>query len=1221
VSFFCESVLHHDRKKMREVCVIGCGVSGLSSAWLLSRDPNVRVTLIEERSALGGHANTVDVNDTPIDTGFLVFNENTYPNLLGLFAELGVQTEPSDMSFAVSLADRSFEWGSNGLGALFATSSNVFSSGFRTMLSDLLRFNREAPAFLTKAKTDTVASSISMKEFLDQGKYSTQFIEWYLVPQMAAVWSAAADEVLAFPAVTFIQFCINHSLAQVLDRPIWRTVSRRSREYIRRLVASLPPSRTTIRLNAKAVRVSPSRATDQQRKVLVTDSLGHVGEFDDVVFGCHPDEALDILSASDFTEELKSALSSFRYKSNNAYLHKDIGLMPLRRPCWSSWNYIGKGSSKEDLAKAALSASAAPGEPCCVSYWLNRLQNLPPSIPELFVTLNPALDKLPDSSMVVAMFRYAHPQYTRETVNAQKRLNLLQGQSGLWFCGAYLGYGFHEDGATSGLRVAHKITGIQPPWWGREMYSVSKSPAAFLTVPTTTSEIFKDVQSKKASGGPYWSDNLGNGGPVGIATRVIQELLKSTKSTPSSPSSSSPEIGISEANDMKGYLYRGPGDVVYEYRRTIGAGNETLINLSSGGASSTTSAKTDDSIGSSPNLSMKRVFKSEAVGAAISSTSTSDSENVASSESSASSRSPTVGELMMAPGIEGGYTGQEAPLSRPDAYSGSFGWFWETLKVSLKHTFTSPVRSFLHSYIKQGCILIRAPDSTEFAAGDVSAAYPMRAEIKVHSWNFYLRVMMEADLGMARSFIAGEWSTDDLTCLFNIFAANRDNSGLSARSLWTSWIGTTINFLSYALQMDNTLAGSRKNISAHYDLSNDLFVSFLDTQTLMYSCGFFETERRLVQQIDLVRDPQPPAKLAAARSTFEQARQIALSSSPVPVESPSSVCKDKNLSISSSGKAVSRVVKKPYEIVPTVTNAASSLSSPRVELLFKGTLEEAQTRKLDHLIARANVQKEDRVLDLGFGWGGLSIRLAETVGCRVHGITLSKEQHDLALERVRARGLDHLITFEIIDYRVFAADHPGEFDKIISVEMVEAVGANYFGDFMAALDRLLAPNGIIVMQAITIPEARFGEYLRTTDFINTIIFPGGALPCIAALTAAMMPRTNLILDTVDQFNLHYAETLRRWRANFNVAVNAGIVKPLGFDDAFIRTWNYYFCYCEAGFATQTLGLQVLTFTRPNNSSLVTGKPSGRLAECIGKFVDGEGGDSNVAVIVAQGAVS
>jgi uncharacterized protein len=1199
-----------------DVAIIGCGVSGLSAAWLLSRDPKVRVTLIEERFALGGHANTVDVNETPVDTGFLVFNENTYPNLLGLFAELGVQTEPSDMSFAVSLANRSFEWGSNGLGALFATRSNIFSAEFRIMLLDLLRYNKEAPAFLKKAEQDTIATSISMQEFLDQGKYSTQFVEWYLVPQMAAVWSAAADEVLAFPAVTFIQFCVNHSLAQVLDRPIWRTVSRRSREYIRRLVASLPPSRTTIRLNSKAVRVAPSRLTEQLRKVLVTDALGHVGEFDHVVFGCHPDEALEIISSSDIEDDLKNVLSKFRYKTNSAYLHKDIGLMPLRRPCWSSWNYIGKGvPTKVDIAKAAVSVSAAPGEPCCVSYWLNRLQNLPSSMPELFVTLNPALDKLPDSSMVVAMFRYAHPQYTLETVNAQKRLNLLQGQNGLWFCGAYLGYGFHEDGATSGLRVAHKITGIQPPWWSREMYSTSttsKSSRPLTSGLTTVNDIFKDVQAKKASGGPYWSDNLGNGGPVGIATRVIQGLL--LKSTTSSSTTANSEMGVSEGGDMNGYVYRGPGDVLFEYRCAIGAGNETLVNVSSGLVTSGAQVKSGDILGSSPNLTMKRVFKSEVVAKAL----------ITGGEiTQTASRGPTVGELMTATGIDGGYTGQEAPLSRPDAYSGPFAWFWESLMVSIKHTFTSPVRSFLHSYIKQGCILIRAPDSTEFAAGDVSAAYPMRAEIKVHNWNFYLRVMMEADLGMARSFIAGEWSTDDLTCLFNIFAANRDNAGLSARSLWTSWIGTTINFLSYALQMDNTLAGSRKNISAHYDLSNDLFVSFLDTRTLMYSCGFFETERRLVHQIDLVRDPAPLSGLVSARSSIEQARQIALSSSPLPIEAPSSSCKNKNLAISSCGKSVSREVKKPYEIVPvsntkTNTTSVSSLEAPRVELLFKGTLEEAQTRKLDHLIARANVQKEDRVLDLGFGWGGLSIRLAESVGCKVHGITLSKEQHDLALERVRARGLEHLITFEIIDYRVFAANHPGEFDKIISVEMVEAVGANYFGDFMAALDRLLAPNGVIVMQAITIPEARFGEYLRTTDFINTIIFPGGALPCIAALTAAMMPRTNLILDRVDQFNLHYAETLRRWRANFNVAVNAGIVRPLGFDDAFIRTWNYYFCYCEAGFATQTLGLQVLTFTRPNNTSLITGKPSGKIVECIGKFVD-EGETS--AVIVGQGAMS
>jgi len=178
----------------------------------------------------------------------------------------------------------------------------------------------------------------------------------------------------------------------------------------------------------------------------------------------------------------------------------------------------------------------------------------------------------------------------------------------------------------------------------------------------------------------------------------------------------------------------------------------------------------------------------------------------------------------------------------------------------------------------------------------------------------------------------------------------------------------------------------------------------------------------------------------------------------------------------------------------------------------------------------------------------------------VHGITLSQEQHDLALERVAARGLSHLITFEIVDYRVFAASHPGEFDRIISIEMIEAVGHNYFPSYMEALDKLLAPGGICAIQAITMPEHRYPEYLKTCDFINTIIFPGGMCPSLAALTDAMMKHSRLTLNSVDQFALHYGETLRRWRANFNAALDS-VVRPLGFDDQFIRTWNYYLCYC------------------------------------------------------------
>ena len=271
-----------------DVAVVGCGVSGLGAAWLLSRDPRVRVHLIEARAALGGHANTVSVRGRPIDTGFLVFNENTYPNLLGLFAELGVPTEPSNMSFAVSLAERAFEWGSEGLGALFATRANLVSAEFRAMLRDLLRFNAEAPAFLARVRGgDKHAAAMSMAQFLEEGDYGTPFRDWYLVPQMAAVWSAAADEVLAFPATTFLQFSVNHSLTQALDRPIWRTVSRRSREYVRRIAASLPADRTVIKLETSVVRVTRAQGAGQGQgtRVTIIGEQGSLGVFDHVVFG------------------------------------------------------------------------------------------------------------------------------------------------------------------------------------------------------------------------------------------------------------------------------------------------------------------------------------------------------------------------------------------------------------------------------------------------------------------------------------------------------------------------------------------------------------------------------------------------------------------------------------------------------------------------------------------------------------------------------------------------------------------------------------------------------------------------------------------------------------------------------------------------------------------------------------------------------------------------
>jgi cyclopropane-fatty-acyl-phospholipid synthase len=319
--------------------------------------------------------------------------------------------------------------------------------------------------------------------------------------------------------------------------------------------------------------------------------------------------------------------------------------------------------------------------------------------------------------------------------------------------------------------------------------------------------------------------------------------------------------------------------------------------------------------------------------------------------------------------------------------------------------------------------------------------------------------------------------------------------------VWTAWIGSTVNALSFRAFLDNSIAGSRANISAHYDLSNELFETFLDASTMAYSSGIFEATR------------------------------------------------------TSDGNVV-----------------------------LGGSLAAAQERKLDHIIKRANIQPGHRVVDIGCGWGGLAIRIAMTVpDTVVNGISLSKEQLAWAQRRVNALGLQDRVILEHCDYRTFAAAHGGEFDRAVSVEMIEAVGLNHMGEYFACVDRLLAPRGVACIQAITIPESRFDEYAKSADFVNTIIFPGGALPSLAVLTDAMYRNSSLTVHRVENFAAHYAATLSAWYDNFNAVLPR--VRSLGFDDAFIRMWNYYLKYCEGGFATSGLGLLVLVFTRPSNQAL------------------------------------
>lgn len=425
--------MRHDRSM--KIAIVGTGISGLSAAWLLSQRYNV--TVYERAERIGGHSNTVvakvDGRSIPVDTGFIVFNRKTYPNLTALFDLLKVPTQRSNMSFAVSLDDGAFEYSGSGLSGLIGQPRNLLRPRFWSMLLDMLRFYRNAPCDIEWSDEH----EISLGEYLDRGKYGGAFRDDHLLPMAGAIWSALPTAMLEYPAATFIRFHDNHGLLQVRDRPAWETVIGGSQNYVKRLCA---PFADRIRLNAGVRNVL--RLPDH---VMVTDTNGNSETFDHIVMASHADETLAILG--DPSPRERRLLGSIRYSRNLAVLHTDQSLMPRRRAVWSSWNYIGSRTNV--------------GDAICVTYWMNRLQNLATEVP-VFVTLNPP--RPPRVGTLLHSEVYDHPIFDAQAMDAQRQLWLLQGDRHTWFCGAYFGAGFHEDGLQAGLAVAEQLGGLRRPW-------------------------------------------------------------------------------------------------------------------------------------------------------------------------------------------------------------------------------------------------------------------------------------------------------------------------------------------------------------------------------------------------------------------------------------------------------------------------------------------------------------------------------------------------------------------------------------------------------------------------------------------------------------------------------------------------------------------------------------------------------------------------------------
>ncbi len=439
-----------------KIGIVGAGVAGLSAAFALSKKYDV--TVFEQDDRVGGHSNTVSVpingQEFAVDTGFIIYNRKTYPNLTRLFRELGVRSVPTHMNFSVSIDEGAFEWATPTPGAIFAQPTNLFDLRFHGMLIDVLRFFRVARNDLRRNQI----GDRTLGEYLKFRKFGKRFRDDFLIPMGSAIWSTSPMRMLEFPAHPFLHFYENHGLLSV-KQPTWLTVKGGSSEYVKKLSASFSKN---IRINSKVTEIRRHSSS-----VLLRTTSGEELNFDRVVVATHSDQALEIIKDSSQLEQ--NVLGNIQYTLNRTFLHGDVRLMPKRRAAWASWNYAGTRSRSGESAIEQIVS---------VTYWMNRLQHIDRQVP-FFVSLNPTIE--PRSDLVYAKFDYHHPRFNADTVAAQMGLQSIQGANRTWYCGAYTGYGFHEDGLRAGLEVAESM-GASVGWQLQGEPRIFRNPAADKTL-------------------------------------------------------------------------------------------------------------------------------------------------------------------------------------------------------------------------------------------------------------------------------------------------------------------------------------------------------------------------------------------------------------------------------------------------------------------------------------------------------------------------------------------------------------------------------------------------------------------------------------------------------------------------------------------------------------------------------------------------------------------